>query len=116
RWVQQNVSLITSVPESMKGGLAREIEAAFRAGTRHEVLRDRWIEKGIPLEWGTLEGRMRVIARDQVQKLNAQLSEHRQRNLGVKRYTWRTNVDGRERPHHRERNGQAFSWDEPPSG
>src|SRR5690606_28370742 len=44
------------------------------------------------------------------------LSEHRQRNLGVKRYTWRTNVDGRERPHHRERNGKAFSWDEPPSG
>lgn len=114
-WVAQNTTLIKSVRDTVATGVQRDIVEALSKGTRPEVLRDRWIKTGIPVEFGTLEGRMRVIARDQVGKLNGQLSEQRQRGLGVKRYTWRTNIDGRERPHHHARNGQVFPWDSPPS-
>lgn len=113
-WVRSNTSLITSLAESTVTGLSEEIDAAFSSGVRHEELRRRWRERGIPVRFGTLEGRSKVIARDQVNKLNGQLTEHRQRNLGVTHYIWRTSGDERVRDRHVELDGQRFAWDSPP--
>lgn len=60
--------------------------------------------------------RAKLIARDQMAKLNSDLNEYRQREIGVTRYRWKTILDGRERPHHHERNNDLFRWDSPPFG
>lgn len=59
--------------------------------------------------------RAKLIARDQASKLNGAMNEYRQREAGVTHYTWRTVLDGRERPSHHDRNGKVFAWDKPPS-
>lgn len=56
------------------------------------------------------------IARIEIAKLNGQLNEYRQRQIGVKSYRWRTILDGRERPEHHNRNRKIFEWDAPPTG
>ena len=60
--------------------------------------------------------RARRVARIEITRLNSQLNEYRQRQIGVKKYTWRTILDGRERPAHHVRNAKVFSWDKPPEG
>jgi SPP1 gp7 family putative phage head morphogenesis protein len=110
-WTHENVALIKSVRNAVR--LEPDIEAAFSAGLRHEQLRNKWRKEGLPLHFGTLEGRTKVIARDQISKLNGRLTQMRQENLGIEKYTWRTNIDGRERDSHRENNGKVFRWDTP---
>lgn len=114
QWVRANTGLIRSLSQSTVRGISREIDAAFEGGLRHEELAMRWRERGLPVEFGTLEGRTRVIARDQVNKLNGQLTQARQENLGVTHYVWRTSGDERVRDRHVELDGQRFAWDSPP--
>ena len=89
------------------GGIVRE---GFTAGTRHEVLARR-IDEAL----GIGERRALLIARDQTNKLNGQLTEARQRAVGVERYTWQTAQDRRVRDDHAMLQGQEFAWDKPPS-
>jgi SPP1 gp7 family putative phage head morphogenesis protein len=111
-WIAGNASLIKSVRQV---DLRPDIERAFAGGIRHEVLRDQWKRRGLPLEFGTLEGRAKVIARDQINKLNGQLNEARQRNIGIDRWIWRTSRDERVRDEHAALDGQTFTWNDPPS-
>lgn len=113
-FVRSNVALMKSVQGSLTVALGQDIEAAFAAGIRHEDLRRRWVREGLPVRFGTLEGRARVIARDQVSKLNGQLTEWRQRNLGITEYVWRTSGDARVRDSHADLNGTRRSWDQSP--
>ncbi|MBF2051947.1 MAG: minor capsid protein [Candidatus Sericytochromatia bacterium] len=62
-----------------------------------------------------VQARAALIARDQIGKLNGNINRTRQETAGIKRYRWRTNMDGRQRPEHSARNGQIFSWDKPPA-
>lgn len=55
------------------------------------------------------------IARDQVGKMNGLLTALRQTASGVERYRWRTSRDPRVRELHAQREGDVFSWDQPPS-
>ncbi len=114
QWVRSNTSLIRSMSRSTVRGIAKEVDEAFAAGMRHEELAKRWRERGLPVEFGTLRGRTKVIARDQVNKLNGQLTQARQENLGITHYVWRTSGDERVRDRHVELNGQRFAWDSPP--
>jgi SPP1 gp7 family putative phage head morphogenesis protein len=59
------------------------------------------------------EERARVIARDQVGKLNGQLTELRQRQAGVTTYYWRTSRDERVREAHDVLEGMLCRWDDP---
>jgi SPP1 gp7 family putative phage head morphogenesis protein len=58
--------------------------------------------------------RSKLIARDQVSKLNGALNELRQQDIGVSQYTWRTSEDERVRSRHKDNNGKTFRWDKPP--
>jgi SPP1 gp7 family putative phage head morphogenesis protein len=109
RWVHENVALIQTVPGRYLDAVEREVHAGFRNSERAEDIEERLVEEGL-----ATEARARVIARDQVSKLTADLNQQRQQNLGGESYTWRTSGDERVRPAHRERDGQVYSWDEPP--
>jgi len=106
----KNVSLIQSVPEKLFTELESGIFDRFSAGTRFESLAEY-----ISQRFQVAENSATRIARDQVGKLNGQLTGLRQTNLGVTEYTWETLKGERLRDSHREKQGKTFKWNDPPS-
>lgn len=113
-WIREATDKITSVRDGAIPGLRADLEAAWARGLTADELEQRWRSKGLPLEFGTIEGRTKVIARDQVNKLNGRLTELNQRAMGVNGYTWRRNAASNTRPSHRRRDGRRFTWNKPP--
>lgn len=72
------------------------------------------IGKELSKQFGITKRRAEFIARDQVSKLNGNLTQLRQQEIGVSQYRWRTVRDNRVRPEHEEREGVIFSWSAPP--
>lgn len=108
-WEAENIGLIKSIPEQYLDTLHGRVVAAVRNGTS---LRD--MTKQIRETYDLPRKRAELIARDQIGKLNGDLTEYRQTNIGVKKYLWRGVLDERERDEHVEREGQEFEWDKPP--
>lgn len=104
-WEQENVALIKSLPTNMVEQLRGEFSRAFTSGTSlrglTEIVQDRT---------GVAYSRAELIARDQIGRLNGQLSEMRQKSVGVESYIWRTSADERVRPTHRVRDGKTYRW------
>lgn len=109
RFVGENVSLIKSQPQAIFDDVEKNIINGMRAGLRHEEIADNLIERA-----GVSESRAALIARDQVLKFNGELNQVRQKNLGISKYVWNTVGDERVREEHAARDGQIFSWDDPP--
>lgn len=107
---QQNIALIQSIPTQLHEKLRYRFVDAVRTGKRWEVIADE-----IQALLGTTRKRARLIARDQIGKLNGQLTQIRQKQIGVTHYIWRTSLDERVRQQHIEREGRQFSWDTPPN-
>lgn len=106
-WEQNNLALIKSIPDGVVGQLRSEFTQAFVNGTNlkdlTQIVQDRT---------GVGKSRAQLIARDQVGKLNGQLSAMRQKAAGINTYRWRTVGDERVRPKHRVRNNKTYSWDD----
>ena len=109
-WVGANSKLIKNVPDQTWREVEAVVRKGFREGLRHEVVAKQLLERGL-----VAESRARLIARDQIGKLTGQLTEARNRDLGITSYTWRTVGDDRVRPSHRALNGQVFEWSDPPA-
>lgn len=109
RWESENVALIQSLPRRMLDRVESIIHKGFRNADRPSEIADR-----LQAELGIAEDRARLIARDQISKLNGDLNRHRQETLGATHYVWMTVSDERCRPAHRARNGKVFAWDDPP--
>lgn len=56
------------------------------------------------------KNKAQLLARDQVGKLDGQLSMVRHGQLGVERYTWRTALDERVRAEHQAMEGKIYTW------
>lgn len=121
-FVQTNAALIKTIPQQGLDRVQQTTLNALRSGTRAET-----IAEGISQSFGVTYRRAKVIARDQVGKLNGQLTQLRQNELGINEYIWRTSEDERVRgdpdgkypnaePSHYARNGKKFSWNDPPEG
>jgi SPP1 gp7 family putative phage head morphogenesis protein len=64
---------------------------------------------------GAISERQAVfIARDQIGSLYGQINAERQKDIGVKKFIWRSSHDERVRPKHVELDGQTFSYDDLP--
>ena len=110
-WAAVNVDLIKTIPDVYFDDIRLQVTAALLNGVRAETLSKRLQDRiEIP------KNRAVLIARDQIGKLNSDLVEQRNINLGIKRYIWRTVNDNRVRPDHSDREGQHFEWANPPSG
>lgn len=59
------------------------------------------------------EARAVFIARDSLGNLVAAVASTTAQSAGARSYTWRSRMDGRERPRHHELNGTVHSWDTP---
>lgn len=107
--IAQNVSLIRTLPEKLFQKVEGIVFSDFRRGERHEET-----ARKIEDEFGSITNNARLIARDQTSKLNGELNQIHQEQVGVEKYTWRTVKDDRVRSLHAEREGVVFSWDDPP--
>lgn len=107
-FVQNNVAKITSVSAGALDEMRELVSQGFREGVPTDKLSKR-IEK----RFGVAKSRAKLIARDQVGKLQGELNRARQKEVGVHEYIWRTSKDERVRDSHRLE-GQRFSWNAPP--
>lgn len=108
-----NARLITSIKDDAIKKVTTMAYNGFNTGMRAETLSDEILEYIDP-RVGNIRARANLIARDQISKLNGQLTELRQADLGINRYRWRTTGDDAVRPSHQALDGKIFSWDDPP--
>jgi SPP1 gp7 family putative phage head morphogenesis protein len=107
--IEENVALIKSIPAQYLDGIRETVEKAFARGDRFES-----VAKLIAHVGDVTESRAKLIARDQVSKMNASFNEVRQASVGVTHYVWSTSHDERVRASHAALNGETFAWAKPP--
>ena len=118
-WVRENAQLIRSIPEQALDRVEGLTNRAVRSG---RSVTD--VAKDIRKEFGVTRRRARVIARDQIASLNANITRERQREVGIEEYEWATADDERVRgdpsgrypdamPRHDVMNGKICRWDDP---
>jgi len=105
--VSQNVSLITTMHEDYFKDVEFETLNGLERGTSTKE-----IAKNLQKKTGISKDRARLIAQDQVSKLNSNLASRRASDLGTKRFRWSTSSDERVRASHRALNNKIFSYKE----
>lgn len=107
--IKANIDLIKSIPSQHFERLAQKVDKGFQQGMRSEQL-----AKLVQEQTGVTKSRAKLIARDQIGKMNSEFSRVRQQGLGITHYQWSTSQDERVRDEHAELDGQTFSWSDPP--
>jgi SPP1 gp7 family putative phage head morphogenesis protein len=108
--VDTNVELIKTIPKEHFARIQKSILQGTESGKGFFDIR-----KDILKIEGVTKNRAKLIARDQVSKLNSALNQARQTQIGIEYYFWRTSEDERVRPTHEDNNGKRFSWSSPPA-
>lgn len=106
--VAANIALINSIPQQYLDRVEQAVMASLQAGTLNTTLADDLLR----IE-GVTKNRAKMIARDQLGKINSRLSQIRQQSLGVTHYFWSTSHDERVRDRHRRWDGDRIAWDTP---
>lgn len=109
RAVVANIELIKSIPSKYLEKVKAEVYSGASQGVRWESIAEKVQAAG-----DTTESRAKLIARDQVSKMNGAFNEARQKSLGLEKYIWQTSGDERVRDEHAQNDGKIFSWDDPP--
>jgi SPP1 gp7 family putative phage head morphogenesis protein len=117
-WRKENVDRIVSLSKAKVDRV--EVLLKNKAGMRVEALR-----KSIQESVGATKNQASLIARDQVLKLNGQITQARQEAAGITEFVWCTSNDERVRgrpdglypdakPSHWALEGKRFRWDDLP--
>lgn len=109
-FVKQNVSLIKSIPDTYFNRVENTVLRDVQAGTLTSE-----IAQEIQTAYDVSESKATLIARDQTAKLNGNLNQMRQTEVGVSKYEWSTSMDERVRESHAAKEGQVYSWSDPPA-
>lgn len=109
RWVDENVSLIRAIPAETLGDMRTIVKEGFLNGKSAT-----YVMEGIQRKYKVERNHARLLARDQIGKLNAAVTKAQQQDAGIEEYIWNDCGDGRVRDSHRELNGRRFRWDNPP--
>lgn len=118
--IQANIILINSIPEQYLYRVEQVIMAGLQSGLLSEALKAE-----LQKIYNTTRNRAKLIASDQMGKINSRMTEVRQKNLGIVNYQWSTAQDERVRGNpngrypkakysHYHRHGKIFSWNKPP--
>ncbi|AOA58265.1 phage head morphogenesis protein [Acinetobacter larvae] len=111
RNIAANVSLIKSIPNQYVDKLEALVMHAYQTGQTNEELAQAIKQLGVSTDY-----RCRLIASDQMGKINGQINQARQVSMGVETYVWQSAKDERVRTDHRNKQGKTFRWNDPPSG
>lgn len=91
----QNAALITSIPVQYLEQVSNIVTGNMRAG-----MRPSYIEQALVKQFGVTQRRAKLIARDQVSKIQGEITRIRQVNSGITYFRWLTAHDERVRPSH----------------
>ena len=108
-WSQTNFELISSLSSEYIKSVNLLVSEGVQFGkTANSIMKEiRALNK-------TITGyRARLIARDQVGKLNGALTKRRMEDAGIDMYTWMTAGDERVRSKHKTLNNKLMRWDNP---
>ena len=109
-WSKANADLITNIPVKATNQIRADVVASLQTGTTVSDLQD-VIQERIDVS----DSRAELIARDQIGKLNGDLTRERHAEAGVTQYVWQTMGDERVRDSHADCDGKTFTWGEPPA-
>ena len=104
----ENVKLIKSLKLTSFSDIEGMTQRGIRQGKRHETIR-----KEIEDHFDITRGRAKLIARDQISKLNGQLTKERQTSIGLSRYIWHDSGDNRVRISHSQNDNLLMDWSNP---
>ncbi|AGH57504.1 phage head morphogenesis protein [Psychrobacter phage pOW20-A] len=107
--ITANVQLIESIPSQYQQRLETIILTGLQDGKSSA-----FIEGEIKALGQSTDARARLIARDQMGKLNGRFNELRQQSLGITHYYWSTSNDERVRRRHKGYDGDLIAWNSPP--
>lgn len=106
--VKENVDLIKSIPSECLGEVQTMVENSARAGRDLGAL-----TRDIKSRFDVADSRAALIARDQNNKVTANVTRARQQDLGIKKGRWRhSGASKTPRPSHVAANGQVFDLSE----
>jgi len=110
-----NVNLIQNVQNELMTEIERLTLSGIQKGERASVIKQKILgrvkdKEGFTGRFKKAETRAKLIARDQITKLNGNINETRQKSLGVRKYKWRDSGDNRVRESHKL-DGEIFFWD-----
>lgn len=108
-WIDNNVDLIKTIPNDSLTKMRELVLEGYREGKPTTT-----IVKEIQKVYGTERRHAQLIARDQIAKLNGQITRLQQEDAGVTEYIWSTSGDSRVRPSHKALDGKRFKWSDPP--
>jgi SPP1 gp7 family putative phage head morphogenesis protein len=112
-FASENAHLVKSMSDKFTSDIESTIRRGFSRGLRHEDVMDDL--RGL---LNVTKTRARLIARDQISKLNGDLTKERQTSVGIEMYTWETSDDERVREKtkstlsHRALDGKLCRWDD----
>lgn len=107
--VERNVGLI----QGLSDDIGKRVEqSVYQSITQNEPVKD--LMQTLQDEMQIGANRAEFIARDQTIKLNSDLNRLRQTQAGIEEYIWVHSGAAHPRPEHVERDGEIFSWDDPP--
>jgi len=109
-FVEGNTGLITSVTQTQAEQIGQIVQRNLVSGV---TMAD--TAKEIAERTDVAASRVKLIARDQTQKLNAQLGSARMQSAGVSKYEWSTSRDERVRETHASKEGRIFEFQDPPA-
>jgi SPP1 gp7 family putative phage head morphogenesis protein len=107
--LREQVDLIKSIPTRMAERAQSLALEAQKTGARASV-----IAAEIENSTKVAQSRAVLIARTEIAKANATLTQARAQSVGATHYVWRTAGDSDVRETHAELDGKVFAFDDPP--
>ena len=107
-WAEDNYSLITSNAKKYVSQINTLTEQAIVNGMSPSKLKEE-IKKATE---GLSDKHCKLLARDQMGKLNGQITEAQMQEIGLEMYVWSTSADDRVRDSHALMEGLLCRWDD----
>jgi SPP1 gp7 family putative phage head morphogenesis protein len=107
-WAARNYELIHSDMQKYIAQVNDLTEKAVTSGLSVKEL----TKQIIALDDKITKGRANFIARDQIGKLNGEITQRRMEAVGLSMYIWETSGDERVRPSHEAMDGGLCRWDD----
>lgn len=103
--LDENVRLIKTIPKKYHDEVERVIHEGVVKGQSMDEITKNVYDAG-----RKTTNNARLIARDQSGNISMAVTKHRQKQLGLQHFIWRTVGDDRVRESHKSRNGRRYSW------
>ena len=104
-WTLQNARLIKTIPEQLLDKVAEAVRAAVANGDSTKTL-----AMALEQSFDITKNRANFIARDQVAKLNGNITQARNLGLGLENYFWSSSKDEKVRESHAVLENKVCSW------